>query len=196
MSRKPFPAAVVPLVLILAAGCTGLQRNAYLERRAEDHVISRPLTQVWPEVEKLLRDRGWNPQPDGELSLATEWHRISQGQGLVPTGKTETIPIERLVAKGTPLADGRCMVEIIRQERMWHRVEYGVGRTAVTPPMANNTVPMGTDVPDDLHESSDKPGPTLPMVVHRDLGLEWALIERVEPAWAAAHEQVASKQYR
>jgi hypothetical protein len=173
------PRIIGVVVLSLAAvGCAGVQRA---DAQVEDLVYQRPIEQVWPQVEGLLRDKGWEVEFRDGYRMASGWRQGSEGARMVPGGN-EKMVLERMVAVGTALPDGRCVVRFGRQSRVVKGIETGTnGRSTEKTVLIENRTYNGEQAPEYHHVSQIEEGPTVPAWVRREPELERELLARVSP---------------
>jgi len=114
-------AAVVSLSFLVGVGCAGLQPSATPE--PQDLIVRRNIDQVWPEVERLLQEKGWMIEPREPNVLSTTWRMVAHDQ-LVPGG-TGQVLVERVVVAGKPLAQDHTSLRLVRQTRVMRVVELG-----------------------------------------------------------------------
>ncbi len=95
----------------LGTGCAGIRaaqaRQAYLQSQTENVVISRPLEQVWPEVQQLLFLEGFELKNSGMLSgFSTETEDRYEKS-------TDGSSATRYLVQGTSVGTG-CRVTFIK----------------------------------------------------------------------------------
>lgn len=210
----------VLLALALAAtvGCAAHRQHTFLMEHAGQHVYSRPLSEVWPEVLGLLQARGFGVQDSGEYVLVTDWREdiaSAQGKG----------SYTRFMVKGTALSPTSGTVHVYRLTSVVKDsgVGRGVGQNAGTWEGEPDRSARLSDTGSDRSKSADQSAPrpkaqceggtnclsTLPTTSgnrssfelevdsargSRDLGLEWELVQRVEPDVASRLQAQASAQ--
>jgi hypothetical protein len=96
------------LGLFLAAGCASMKayqaRQQYIKDQTSTHVYAKPMAEVWPEVRKLLFEKGWKTKDsDSGSSFALETEEKKDGAEMV-----------RYLVTGTKLNEASCKVEFTR----------------------------------------------------------------------------------
>jgi uncharacterized lipoprotein len=158
----------LPVALILAAaclaGCAANRREMYIQEKASGHVYSKPMSEVWPQVRSLLREKEL-PMREvaGGFEIATDWLMVGAPSSL----GTNYV---RYYVRGRQPTPVTSVVEIFRQ----NRTEAGQG------PVDSRTgqrQSLGTDTTN----------------MTRDRELEWELLQRVDPEGASALRTEAEK---
>ena len=177
------PRMIGVVLSLLAVACAGGQQQA---EQVPDTVYPRPIEEVWPKAEALLRDKGWEVEYRDGYKLASGWRQTSEGKRMVPGGN-EHMVLERIVAVGTPLADGHCVVRIGRQSRMVKGIRTGTtGNLTVKTALLENRTYNGEPAPETHRVSQIEEGPTPPAWTQREAELERELASRVAPAVEAS----------
>ena len=162
----------VVLVLLLGAGCAhGPSRETLLERSAAAHTYALPPPEVWREAMALLQKAGYRVPPpvDGEFVARTPWKM--QGEWDLASVRT------RYVVMGQKDEAGRFAVRFFL-------ISYPtIGTTAPHPGVGNHRDGKANNTQPGEPYSPVKPS------MRRDLKLELALLERLEPARARQLEQ-------
>jgi len=96
------------LALALAAGCASLRgyqaKQNYIKDQTRSHVYNHPIATVWPEVRKLLFEKGFKTKDsDSGNSFALETEEKKDGQEMI-----------RYLVTGTKVDEGPCRVEFTR----------------------------------------------------------------------------------
>jgi hypothetical protein len=96
------------LALTLAAGCASLRgyqaKQQYIKDQTRSHVYARPIATVWPEVRKLLFEKGFKTKDsDSGNSFALETEEKKDGEEMI-----------RYLVTGTKVDEGACRVEFTR----------------------------------------------------------------------------------
>jgi hypothetical protein len=164
------------LLALVTGGCAGMQRPA-----EKDTVYPRPIEEVWPKVESLMQDKGWNVEYREGFKAASGWRHTAEGQQMLP-GANKKAVLERLVAVGAPLPDGRCVVRFGRQSRVVQSIETGSdGRTTQKTVLLESRTYNGEPAPENHRASQIEEGPIQPAWVKREGDLERELYARVAP---------------
>lgn len=196
--------ASLALLVVLCAGCATVQKESFARERAGEYVYQRPLAEVWPHVGALLVAQGYSPLPATQPDqLETAWKEEA-------TCGECAVTFSRYQAAGKE-AGGRCIVRFLKAVRTGG-VREGTSQTAneeTTDDAARETerarkVHQGSrsddggpqDGPVNLGSvrSGSHKGEKLSGA--RDLGMEWLLLQRVEPKAAAAIYREAEAAYR
>lgn len=191
------------LIAALCAGCATTQRDNFARERAGEYVYQRPLAQVWPHVVALLVAQGYSPLPATQPDqLETEWKEEATCEGCA-------LRYSRYQALGKE-AGGRSIVRFVKGTRVG-AVREGATLTAgeekkdqdIRETERGRKMHQGTRTDGDL---DDGPANLSAARVNahkgekasgaRDLGMEWLLLQRVEPKAAAAIYQEAEAAYR
>jgi hypothetical protein len=181
MSSNPRIIGVVVLAFFVV-GCAGAQRPA---EQVPDTFYPGPIEEVWPKMEALLHDKGWDIEYREGYKAASGWRQTSEGQRMVPGGNQKMV-LERLVAAGAALPDGRCVIRIARQSRVVKGIETGsVGRTTEKMALLEARIYNGEPAPEYHRVSQIEEGPTPPAWVKRETELEHELASRLAPVGAA-----------
>lgn|GEM_PF-1042484 len=165
--------------LLTLAGCSSSLRQNYLRDKAADHVYTRPLPDLWPEVKALLKEQGYSwKEMQGRFVLETEW-RDAGGGTLGPTASS------RFLVEGLTLANGGAILRVMRG----NRVSQSIGVGNVDQRIATGGSQRAQEEQAQARLDSTTSG-TLPTQQNyaRDLELELLLLQRIEPASAAKLE--------
>jgi hypothetical protein len=168
----------VSALLVLGAGCATTSdntRRTLLERASAEVAYSLPAQQVMDAARAVLDDQGYVIAPGGSAhSLRTQWKLAGDLDTLTRWTKVLVV--------GQHRADGRFVVRV--QQVLW----VTGGRTASHPGMASSGAgKRGSDsatnyVPGEPY-AAGKP------VFRRALDLEWAILQHLEPQFAADVER-------
>lgn len=174
MTREWWLLAVVSLSVLAGVGCAGAPPRP--SAPSKEIVLQRPIEQVWPQAEQLLRDKGWMVEFREGYVMATSWRQDTEAQ-LVPGGTGETL-VERMVITGKPLAYGQSTVRIVHQQRTLRVLDIGGGGAANVLHASNRDYQAGEGKL--WHQESHQvTGPELPMFAERDVELERELAQRL-----------------
>ena len=149
----------VTLLVIAASlgGCAASRRELYVQEKASGHVYTRPMSEVWPQVRSLLREKELPMrEAAGAFEIATEWLMVGAPSSL----GTNYV---RYYVRGKQPTPVTCAVEIFRQ----NRTEAGQGPVDARTGQRQS---LGTDATN----------------MTRDRELEWELLQRVDPEGARA----------
>src|SRR5207249_1902913 len=111
-TRKRFVGSGAVLALALglglAAGCASLKgyqaKHQYIKDQTRTHVYAKPIAVVWPEVRKLLFEKGWKTKDsDTGNSFALETEEKKDGDEMV-----------RYLVTGTKVDESSCRIEFTR----------------------------------------------------------------------------------
>jgi hypothetical protein len=96
------------VVLVAGTGCASLKafqaRQAYIQDQTRAHAYAKPIAAVWPEVRKLLFEKGFKTKDsDTGNSFSLETEEKKDGDGKV-----------RYLVLGTKVDEGSCKVEFTR----------------------------------------------------------------------------------
>ena len=181
MQMSPRILGTVVLAFVVM-GCAGAQRPA---EQVQDTFYPGPIGEVWPKMEALLHEKGWDIEYREGYKAATGWRQTTEGQRIVPGGSQKMV-LERMVAAGTALPDGRCVIRIARQSRVVKGIETGsVGRTTEKTALLEARTYNGEQAPENFRVSQIEEGPTAPAWVKREVELEHELAARLAPIGAA-----------
>jgi hypothetical protein len=175
MGRKLGSTWVVSLAVLFGVGCAGVQPAPTPD--AQELVLRRPPEQIWPELERLLHDKGWELEPRQGDTLTTAWRQRTEDQ-LVPGGTGE-VRVERVVALAKPLVGGSSSVRLVRQTRMMRILELGksIGANPQAQKQGRNyTAGTGWQY---HNESQQGVGPEQPLRADREADLEQELATRL-----------------
>ncbi|MFP2911652.1 hypothetical protein ACLESD_42825 [Pyxidicoccus sp. 3LFB2] len=173
MKTKPWLVAVVGALLM--TGCASSPRKTLLERTSSYVVYDLPAQQVMDAAEELLGERGYALLPSTDpLFLHTPWK---------VTGNFDVWSAwSRRYIEGRKLPDGRFVVrayEMAANTPARTQLLPGFASTApATPDEQPNTTPTVLLAVEPVLGRSARP------VIRRDLELEWAIMERVNPDFA------------
>ena len=161
----------LPLVLLaaatLAAGCATARREAYIQEKASQYVYHKPIAEVWPQVQMMLKEKELPiREAPGAFEISTDWQ---------PVGAPSTLGTnyERYLVRGRQSTPATCSVEILRQ----NRTEAGPGPVDT---QTGQRQDIGTDATN----------------LQRDRELEWELMQRVDPEAAKALREEAVKEIK
>ncbi len=163
----------VAMVLCLVTGCAANHRENYLKDRAAEHVYRQPLAEIWPRVKAVLDDKGYyfEEAPEGFL-LMTDW---KQAEGSGSLGSSYT----RFIVQGKELKEGGASLRVLRNDVSSRLVAVNAqGRAG---PITSSQSAMvdashrGLSIQQELLKHAD-----------RDLGMEWELLQVIDPEAAAA----------
>ncbi len=92
----------------LTTGCATLKgyqaKQQYIKDQTRTHVYARPIATVWPEVRKLLFEKGFKTKDsDSGNSYALETEEKKEGEEMI-----------RYLVTGTKVDDSTCRVEFTR----------------------------------------------------------------------------------
>jgi len=169
----------VSTLLVLGAGCatTSNERRTLLERASAEIAYEQPARLVMDTARAVLDEHGYLLAPSrGRNALRTQW-KID--------GNLETTARWSMVlVMGQYRADGRFIVRA--QQVMWATG----GRTASHPGMASSVSGAGKRGSDGAtnYVPGEPYSPAKP-VFSRALNLEWEILQRLEPAFAAEVEK-------
>ncbi|MFP2928988.1 hypothetical protein ACLESO_28075 [Pyxidicoccus sp. 3LG] len=174
---------VVLVGALAVTGCASSPRKTLLEKTGSYVVYDLPAQQVMDAAEAELGERGYSLLPSTDpLFLHTPWK--IRGNFDVFTDWS------RAYVEGRKLADGRLVVRAYRMAANVHaRTQLLPGFVASVPTnpdeQPNTTPTIMLAVEPVLGRYSTRP------VIRRDLELEWAIMERVNPEFAGrVKEQV------
>ncbi|WP_164007234.1 hypothetical protein [Pyxidicoccus trucidator] len=180
MTTKPWLLAV--LGALLMTGCASSPRKTLMERTSSYVVYDLPAQQVMDAAEEVLGERGYALLPSTDpLLLQTPW-KVSGNFDVWSAWS-------RRYVEGRKRADGRIVV------RAFEVAANVPARTQLLPGMASsvsgtpedkqNTTPTIILATEPVLVRSARP------VLRRDLELEWAIMERLNPEFAGrVKEQV------
>ncbi len=173
MTTKPWLITVVGALIL--TGCASNPRKTLLERTGSYVVYDLPAQQVMDAAEEVLGERGYALLPSTDpLFLHTPW-KVSGNFDVWSAWS-------RRYVEGRVLADGRFVV------RAYEMAANTPARTQVLPgppssvPTAPDEQPNTTPVV--LLASEPVLGRSARPVIRRDLELEWAIMERLNPDFA------------
>jgi hypothetical protein len=192
------------VLVTLCAGCVTVQRDNFARERAGEYIYQRPLSEVWPHVVALLVAQGYSTLPATQPDqLETEWKEEATCEGCAVT-------YSRYQAMGKE-DRGRCIVRFVKAVRTGG-IREGTTQTAkeaktdqdVRETQTARKAHQGSrtddagpdDGPVDLHSVRTNSYKGEKLSGTRDLGMEWLLLQRVEPKAAAAIYQAAEAAYR
>ncbi|MFP2932244.1 hypothetical protein ACLESO_45225 [Pyxidicoccus sp. 3LG] len=164
--------------LLAVTGCSGSLRRNYMRDKAAHHVYRKELAEVWPQVQQVLREKGysWRENP-GRFVLETEW--LDSGGGtLGPTTSS------RFLVEGVRLASGGSVLRVMRGERTSQ--DIGVGYT-------DGQVRTRADVQAALQGNGGRGKLPTEQRYFRDLVLELELLQRIDPEGASRLEADAKR---
>lgn len=192
------------VLVLLCAGCAAVQKENFARERAGEYVYRRPLAEVWPHVVALLVAQGYSPRPATQPDLLeTEWKEEATCDGCA-------ITFSRYQAVGKE-AGGQSIVRFVKSMRTGGIRE---GTTQTANEETSDDAARETERARKAHQGSrtDDAGPqdgpvdlsSVRTGSHkgekvsgaRDLGMEWLLLQRVEPRAAAEIYQSAEAAYR
>jgi hypothetical protein len=162
---------------LLSAGCAGNRQEQRLEAEAARFIYVAPGPKVWAEAKALLKARGFTVNEDthGRYVMSTPWTELYAAEGMGSQ-------LRRFLVVGKDLGQGRFIVRI-------YNINYTtVGNVDSHPSMGNH---------DHARDSGGAGGGGGRSFVaqgqgaapakgwyQRDLGMEWHLLERLEPELA------------
>lgn len=175
--KRWFPMTVSALLSLGAVGCASApvrqDEQALLEATSSQVLYRRPAAEVMEAARAILDERGYTVLPsadphyvrtgwkvEGDFDFSSRWSRV--------------------LIQGRTLPDGRYLVRAFQMQ------ETTVGRAASHPSLgagskeANNRASEGTNT----NAVAGEPLSAAPVTTHRDTEVEWAILERLEPAFA------------
>src|SRR5215218_4910296 len=166
------------MVLALGGGCARVEPRQALWNDAGRFVYPRPLEQVWPEVEVFLAEKGFpGRKVQGQYVLLTEYreyfHESRIASGFI-----------RYYVDARPLSPVSCEVRILRHVMFTGGKSKPTLKEQLDPERLVRRVYV-----EQSHWSNTPPDPAARLFArsfNRDLQLEWALLQRLEPRAAAA----------
>lgn len=129
--RSPWSLSLLLLaVATLTTGCAASRREVFLQDKAAQHVYRKPISEVWPQVQMLLKEKELPVrEAPGGYEISTDWHMVGAPSDL----GTNYV---RYLVRGKQPTPAMSTVEIFKQ----NRVESGQG------PMNNGKrEALGTD---------------------------------------------------
>ncbi|MCP3138766.1 hypothetical protein [Pyxidicoccus xibeiensis] len=166
---------------LAVTGCASSPKKELLERTSSYVVYDLPSQQVMDAAEKELSERGYSLLPSTDpLFLHTPWK--VRGNHDVFTDWS------RVYVEGRKLADGRLVVRAYRMAVNVH------ARTQLLPGFSSSSESSPEDKPNTTPTVLLATEPVLGRystrpAIRRDLELEWAIMERVNPDFAGRVKQ-------
>lgn len=175
--KRWFSMTVSALLALGAAGCATApvrqDEKALLEATSSQVLYRRPAAEVLDAVRALLDERGYTVLPssdpnyvrtgwkvEGDFDFSSRWSRV--------------------LVQGRTLPDGRFLVRAFQMQ------ETTVGRAPSHPSLGggNKDASKGGGEGANTNYVEGEPLSAAPVATHRDTELEWAILERLEPAFA------------
>lgn len=196
--RPVATAAAAAAAVLLLAACAHGPRAAQGDprTRATGHIYEQPIEKVWPHVRAHFEEAGYRIRADGNhWSLETEWHESFTNSEIAGV-------FTRYIVLGDPLGPTRSRIRVFRMQRTNNKTLNKPGEEILWGPRpdigaqgpgAMGQGPAGSaslqrwsDGLDegDGHLRAEATGAS----ASRDLELEWALLQKIDPAAAAQYE--------
>jgi hypothetical protein len=178
--------AMMGCVTLAATGCAtsassktapALDRNVLLARASEQVLYRRPPEEVMGALEVLLNERGYTVLPSADPNyLRTGWRVLGDFDF--------SSRWSRVLVQGRKLEDGRFVV------RAFEQLNTTVGRAAPHPSLGggNRDANRGGEGANTNYVQGEALF-MAPVVTRRHAELEWALLAKLEPKFAAAVER-------
>jgi len=179
--------------LLAQVGCAAapvVTRTDRLHDLAGRYVYDLPLEQVWPHASGMMRDEGHPVRETGDaFQLVTDW-KETVGGGI---GKVWV----QYMVWGERIDSDRCIIRIIRSQvvlvpselRSTTSRHNGTGMEQVNPLKVSTPLAL----PLKFKKAEDRATAGTTQTAGRDLGMEWALLQRVAPLIARQLEAYAAR---
>jgi hypothetical protein len=177
MKRTLVKPTLIGLAAVALVACASGQTATRHTTAVESHVYALPLDDVLTETTTLLTRRGWRVERSGD-SLGTNWRLDASGAALGYRVEGERLDAEHCSIR----------IESLAATSFAPPPERGSGSAA--PAGAATTAWEGVDAPTTLGE----PPPGMVVLPRgRDEGLEWALLQVLDPRAAQAIEHADAR---
>ncbi|WP_375772395.1 hypothetical protein NR798_16410 [Archangium gephyra] len=152
--RSLLPLSLLVLAIAsLATGCAASRREAYVQEKASQYVYRKPIADVWPHVQTLLKEKELElREAPGAYEISTDWQMAGAPSSLGTA-------YARYLVRGKQPTAATCSVQIFKQ----NRVETAQSQGSRT------------------NQGQENPGFNDSTNLQRDMEMEWELLQRVDP---------------